>query len=397
MNSILSRCSIRIRPENLKYLVGIAMLFLLPLTACSPATAMPTSVELQTVSPEVAPTTVVEATTIPTAVPIAAPTEGLAYPFYLQGAQKLDDVSQTIDGVTAQIDWAYVDEGRVAIQYTISGLDWPDGSMLDLMQQVRMSVPEISTFRLGGFSGAEGANVSTTKQGVITGSSDKLLLDGALDAEKHPNITVDVEIPVEGPTKIGTFHFRFTTPVGDGIKIENIDQTLVANNVSMTLKTLILNPSHAEALICFQMPSPLDWGLTASTITVGGTEYPFSGGGLASGKADPDSALTSPERCNDVRFNIAYEMDMLSSVTLTVPKLMASVSEVVTEDTVNKANQRLAGTGIVFNYENIDHGGNIVILQRPDGMSDEEVYPLIWDALAEQYEGPWVFTVQIPK
>jgi hypothetical protein len=396
MNSILSLCSSRIGNENLKNLVGIAMLLLLALTACSPATAMPASVELQTVSP-VPPTTVIEATTIPTVEPIAAPTEGLEYPFYLQGAQKLDDVSQTIDGVTAQIDWGYVDEARVAIQYTISGLDWPDGTRLDVMQQVSMSVPEISAFRLGGFSGAGGANISNTKQGVITGSSDQLLLDGALDAEKHPNVTVDVEIPVVGPTKTGTFHLRFMVPVANGIKIENIDQTVVANNVSMTLKSLILNPSYAEALVCFQMPSAIDWGLTASTISVGGKEYPFSGGGLASGKADPDSALTSPERCNDVGFNIASDLDSLSSVTLTVPKLMASVSEVVSEETVNKANQRLADKGIVFNYENIDHGGNFVILQRPDGMSDDEIYPLIWDALAEQYEGPWVFTVQIPR
>jgi hypothetical protein len=395
MNSILSLCSSTIRYGNLKKLVGIAILFLLALTACSPATAMPASVELQTASP-VPPTTVIEATTIPTAVPTAAPTEGLVYPFYLRGAQKLDDVLQTIDGVTAQIDWAYVDEGRVAIQYTISGLDWPDESMLDLMQQVRISVPEISTFRLGGFSGAEGANVSATKQGVITGSSDQLLLDGALDAEKHPNITVDVDIPVEGPTKIGTFHLRFTAPVGDGIKIENIDQTVVANNVSMTLKSLILNPSHAKALICFQMPSAADWGLFTSRITVDGKEYPFMGGGLASEDGDLDLALTSPVRCNELGFDIVFD-ESVTSVTVTVPRLQASVNEVVAPETVAMANQRLADKGIVFNYENIDNGGNFVILQRPDGMSDEELYPLIWDALAEQYEGPWVFTVPIPS
>jgi hypothetical protein len=396
MNSILSLCSNRIRYGNLKNLVGIAMLFLLAVTACSPATAMPTSVELQTVSPEIAPTTVVEATTIPTAAPIAAPTEGPTYLFYLQGAQKLDNVSQTIDGVTAQIDWAYVDEGRVAIQYTISGLDWPDGSTLDAMEQVRMSVPEISTFHLGGFSGAGGANVTNSKQGVITGSSDHLLLDGALDAEKHPNVTVDVDISVEGPTMIGTFHLRFMVPVANGIKIENIDQTVVANNVSMTLKSLILNPSHAEALICFQMPSPLDWGLFTSRISVGDKEYPFMGGGLAVEVGDPGFSVTSPERCNVLGFDIVYD-ESVTSVTVTVPRLQASVNEVVAPETVAMANQRLADKGIVFNYENIDNGGNFVILQRPDGMSDEELYPLIWDALAEQYEGPWVFTVQIPK
>jgi hypothetical protein len=61
------------------------------------------------------------------------------------------------------------------------------------------------------------------------------------------------------------------------------------------------------------------------------------------------------------------------------------------------ANERLAERGIEIDYENIDHGGNIVILKRPDGMEDYQIYPLIWDALAEQYEGPWEFTVEIPR
>jgi hypothetical protein len=30
-------------------------------------------------------------------------------------------------------------------------------------------------------------------------------------------------------------------------------------------------------------------------------------------------------------------------------------------------------------------------------MPDGEIYPLIWDALAEQYEGPWVFRVAIER
>jgi hypothetical protein len=45
----------------------------------------------------------------------------------------------------------------------------------------------------------------------------------------------------------------------------------------------------------------------------------------------------------------------------------------------------------------VDHGGNIVILKRPDGMADMEIYPMIWDALADQYEGPWVFDVPIEQ
>ena len=61
------------------------------------------------------------------------------------------------------------------------------------------------------------------------------------------------------------------------------------------------------------------------------------------------------------------------------------------------ANQRLADQGIQIDYVNVDHGGNIEILKQPQGMPDGEIYPLIWDALAEQYEGPWVFCVAIER
>jgi hypothetical protein len=144
------------------------------------------------------------------------------------------------------------------------------------------------------------------------------------------------------------------------------------------------------------MPSAVDWGLTDSIITVGGRDYPFAGGGLATGKDSPDSAVTSPERCNDVGFDIAYDTAD-TSITITVPKLKASVNEVVTKEIVAKANERLADKGIEFDYINIDHGGTFDILKRPEGLSDEEIGMLIWDALAEQYEGPWVFTVEIPR
>jgi hypothetical protein len=205
-----------------------------------------------------------------------------------------------------------------------------------------------------------------------------------------------VDIPVEGATSVGTFHFAFPVPVLNGVRLEDLDQTVVANNVSMTLKTLVLNPSHAEALLCFQMPSPVDWGLTASKITVGGEAYPFSGGGIVQGADGKGFLLTDPERCNSIGFDIPYD-ESTSSITLTVPKLMGSLPEVVTAERVDKANQRLAELGIQIDYVNVDHGGNIEILQQPQGMPDGEIYPLIWDALAEQYEGPWVFTVPIER
>ena len=376
----------------LKQILPAGMVLLL--VACRSVAVTSTSLPVDETPTALLPTATLELSLTPINVLVVTPTEEVVYPYYLPLVTKLENVSQTIGDVTTKIDWAYVDDGRVAIQYTISGLNWPDGSSMDPTQQVQMSIPAISDFQFGGFNGGSAGNVSSAQNGAVTGSSDQSLFVGALDAEKYPEISVRVSIPVEGPTKVGTFHLNFTVPVVNGIRIENIDQTVVANNVAMTLKSLIVNPSRVDALICFQMPSAVDWGLMSSKLNINGKEYSFSGGGAIEGTSGKGFSLSDPERCSSIGFDIIYD-ESAASIILTVPKLVASVNELVTKEVIDRANQRLADKGIQFDYENVDHGGNIVILKRPNGATDQEIYPLIWDALADQYEGPWAFTVPI--
>ncbi|HSL46549.1 MAG TPA: hypothetical protein VK897_24155 [Anaerolineales bacterium] len=334
-----------------------------------------------------------------------------AYPYYLPLATKLDIAPQTINSITAVIDWIYVDESRVAFHYTISGLNWPDGVRLDTT-----SVQISSTMVENIGDGAYGGWSLPVDRGVITGSFDQLLIDGTLKADEHPNIALDVDIPVNGTTAmypldpgsgqqpapqkslslpdLGTFHFELTVPVHQGIRFENIEQTVVAHDISITLKTLVLNPSRAEAVICFQMPSVKDWGLTASTINIGGSDYPYSGGTLLPGKDGKEFSLTDTERCGSIGFDIPYD-ESATSVTLTVPKLVASLSELIDQGHVDTANKRLADQGIEFNYVPVDHGADIEILKQPEGATNMEIYPLILEALADQYEGPWAFEVEI--
>lgn len=392
MRSIKQLVLILIRKQNLGSLVRIAPVFLLMLSACSPAAIHAAPGEAQPVAVEVRATPTIAPNVEATALPTSAADENPIYPYYLPLVTKPNIPPQTINGVTVEIDWVYADESRVALHYTISGLDWPDGTFWDPMQAriTSAAIPERA------FSGAGGWNHGPVDQGIITGTDDRLFWAGAVDAAQHPEVDLNVEIPVEGATSVGTFHFALDVPVLDGIKLEDLDQTVLANNISMTLKTLVLTPSHAEALICFQMPSPVDWGLTASTITVGGREYPFSGGGDMPGANGKGFLLTDPERCTSVGFEIPFDPS-LSSIRLSVPKLLGSVPEVVNAERVEIANQRLAERGIQFEYVNIDHGGNIEILKQPENMNDSQIYPLIWDALSEQYEGPWVFTVPIER
>ena len=89
------------------------------------------------------------------------------------------------------------------------------------------------------------------EQGVITSEVDERLGEGALDPEKTPNIRLKVEIPVEGPTKVGKFRFQLDLPFSE-TRIENIDQTVATNNVSMTLKEIWMTTCYLEALFFFK-------------------------------------------------------------------------------------------------------------------------------------------------
>jgi hypothetical protein len=370
---------------------SISILLLLSLlAACSSSAAPATSVLIQNTLTDI-PNTPTE--NIPTATLVPSPTvtpeaEAVVFPYYLPLAIKPDLDPQTIDEVTVTIDWAYADESRISLHYTISGLDWPEGTYMDPMQNIQMTSPNIPDIWMGGVGGSR----SIVQQGVITGEIDQRLVEEALDAQKNPNIRVNVSIPVEGPTNIGTFRFKLDLPVLDGTTIDNIDQTITANGVDMTLKGIWLTPSYVEALICFQMPSAVDWGLTASILTIGDRKYTYSSGGLMQGAEGKEFRLTDSERCSSVGFDIAGDPSA-GSLTLSVPKLTASIPEVVTQERVDLANQMLADKGIEFKYVVIDHGSNIEIVKRPKGKTDQEIYPLIWDALTDQYEGPWVFTV----
>jgi len=347
-----------------------------------------------------------------TQLPSPASKNEQAYPYYLPLVTKPDIAPQSIDDITGVIDWVYVDESRIALQYTISNLDWPDGTLLD----VTMAQVSSTTIEHIGYGGGGGGSLPLDK-GSITGYIDQLLVDGTLNAYENPYVDLSVDVPVNGETAmpaadpitgqqlapqeslslsdIGTFHFELSAPVHKGIKFENLEQTVVVNDVSMTLKTLVLNPSRAEALICFQMPSAKDWGLTASTINISGKDYRFSGGGILPGSDGKEFSLSDPERCSSVGFDILYD-EQVSSIILNVQKLVASLPESIDKEHVNTANQRLADKGIEFDYVPVEHGANIEILKQPEGATNMEIYPLIWEALADQYEGPWVFRVE-PK
>jgi hypothetical protein len=179
-----------------------------------------------------------------------------------------------------------------------------------------------------------------------------------------------------------------------GIRLMDINQTVEANGIGMTLRSLVLNRSHVDALLCFLAPSAKDWWLDARFSLDSDPNMDNLLGESSSLFSDDEQySPTDPERCLSMGTDVRYEGGQ-TKVTITIPKLKTSIPESISEEVVNQANQKLADKGIVVAYNNDPHNP-FVVVQRPDGATDMDIYPLIWDALADWYEGPWEFIVEV--
>jgi hypothetical protein len=322
---------------------------------------------------------------------------------------KPDIQPRMIHGVTTVIDTVYVDESRVIVEYTISGLDWPDRVQMD-----PTIIPSLSSTAIHDITRGEAVLYpGGLKDGVMTGSVDQMLTAGAVDAAQTPIVDLKVDIPVDGtdaglyppsepgerpqPTpmdlpNVGTFHFEFDVPVYQGIKLMDISQTVEANGISMTLKSLILNHSHVDALICFEMPSEQDW---QPDVRFGDSYGDDWFGGASSLFLDENQfSLMDPERCVGMGTDVYY-MGGKTLVTVRILELETSIPESIPEEMVDQANEKLADKGIVFEVIPESQDNKFNILKRPDDIPDIELGRLIWDALVDRYKGPWEFTVEI--
>ena len=345
-------------------------------------------------------------------------------PLYQTLGSKPNVPPQSIKGVTVELVCAYADEANIFIGYTITGWDsHTDGSM-DLgfgknNSSVSLKSKDVYNFQDGGF-----IRVLLMESGVMSGTFAHPLGENDINtgAPANAHLEFDISIneakasfrphgvpgdklppasvPVDLP-EIGTFHFEFTTHVFKSKKVTDINQSVTVNDVTITLKTFVLNRSQIDALLCFDMPSAQDWHLSSKIKPGNHDEIDgFESSKLLMGdygNTTKPPSVDDPVRCSGINFIGQYD-EGPTTVRITIPKLttgLGTIPERIPEDLVKKANERLADKGIAFEVVAAGNGNNFNILKRPDGMPDVELYPLIWDAFSDWYEGPWVFTVEI--
>ena len=349
---------------------------------------------------------------------------------------------QTLDNVAVSLDWVYADIKRIAFGYTISGLpDVPDAVFLKGSLEVRDSQGDV--FTSAGYGGQSTAQRVEEKSGTYTGTWSAVLqnpletdslglqidltLDGATQSD-YPIAVIQrpaeatpfpdylppgYVLPAVPDRLVGTFHFEATTKVYP-MQVLEPKQMVEANEITMRLERAEITPSYARFTLCYNKPSPKDWMLAGMPgenpiLQVGDYEAQINGYTLLAdagsyGPKSSESMVIPPvgpdERCVAIDFLLGLT-GQSQSLTLSIPQLEQSMPEVIPDADLKAAQEKLRAQGIEMQYSTSmsaggGGGGNLTYSRLPDGMTEQEAFRKLQEALGYIHPGPWMFEIKVP-
>lgn len=206
---------------------------------------------------------------------------------------------------------------------------------------------------------------------------------------------------------LADFSFELDLPIHPA-QTYNPRLTTTANGVELLLDRLIITPAHTQAYLCYDKPSSADWGVNRNTsLEINGRStgineyallYDSEFGDLGKG-GDPDwTPDMNYDRCIKVGFPVGDANP--ASITLTIPFLEQSTPEVIPEDDLAAAREKLLPEGIDIDWQvntSPEGGGSAgpVYNSLPSGMSQQEAYQRLLEALGYFHQGPWIIKVNL--
>ena len=233
------------------------------------------------------------------------------------------DLSQTADDLTVNLQWVYADQNRISVGYTISGDGPLDSPAFNYYPRDSVLTDETGyEFQTAGGMGhtgmgEPGSNVVSFDTSRLDDLPDMLNLHLTMNVEimtqdayatiearptPGPDSTPVVEqikpgeFPFTGP--FGPFEFDFGVSLAPGRIIE-LDQTVIDQEIAVTLKQADISASQTRLQVCFDPPSPQSggWTIAPTSFTINGQDVqeiaPTSVG------ADP----IEDTNCQDIIYN----------------------------------------------------------------------------------------------
>jgi hypothetical protein len=185
-------------------------------------------------------------------------------------------------------------------------------------------------------------------------------------------------------------------------------QIVTANGVEMLLQRVEITPSYTQVILCYPKPTSADWSIGLSAlVTVGKDSAGLqsarllfdSQGGYGPKNPAPDwSPPIKTGRCVKAGFPVGHH-GRPEGLVLNIAELEQSFPEVIPDEQIQAARQKLLAQGIdmdwVTSSGNGGGGGGPVINKKPEGMTDEQVMRVFYEALGYYYPGPWTFMMEI--
>ncbi len=334
------------------------------------------------------------------------------------------NLTQTVDGITVTLNWAYVDTQQLLVNYRVEGAD-------PLMFNNPITTPIILRDAEGySFSyasavpqpDASAADVTYTTsfytQGMrqLEGSNEYEILNdyfrsGFATVPDEIDLQFELtfggyEVPdwvmVEGIESeyapgdmieaVGPFIFNFAVTVQNAVELAPM-QTVEAAGLSVTLEALTVAPSALEAQICYDLPDGRDW-LPEASVFIDGVAGYMSGHGIT----DLTQLENMERRCRNLRFDVFYPGES-ATITLTLDYLTTPMQEGPAD--WERIEDVLAEDGIDIDviFEQGENGGGGIRIEQinvPDGFNLQEAMNSAREKLGDRVAGPWVFEVELP-
>jgi hypothetical protein len=302
--------------------------------------------------------------------------------------------TQVVGAMTATLIQAYADANRLAFAVHIDGL--PEGYGLYDLVLKDANGNEINA----GFS----ANSSDTEPGTFS-----LIVSPAssLQGARFLGQLIMGINPAPGENATAVFRFDLDLPVYPAL-IFKPQQVVVANGIEMRLDMIKITPSFTQVYLCYQKPTQNDWMIGGSSVLqIGDDQSQMEGyslefdadlGNIGKG-LKPDWVIpVNTGRCVVVGYPVGHH-NLPETLTLTIGELEQSLPEVIPDEQIQMARQKLRQEGIemdwVVSFGNGGGGGGPVITKKPEGMTDEEVIRRLYELLGYYYPGPWSFEVPV--
>jgi len=224
---------------------------------------------------------------------------------YDQGLGHEIGISQSHEGFTVTLEWAYADGNRLTLAYVIQG--YPGTPYSNLQGRVhRLSLRDTGA-EIPFYQGM-GAAIDQNGEAVGWGAPpdaiitfDRILEINTYDLSTIPigdNTTLDLHLEVgaygitwqrrtqlplermnemyEGPESL--FTFDFSIPLVGEQRVMNTLQTAADQGITLTLKQVTISPSQTRVMVCFTPPDPARQWTAIPHLTTRAGEVPGGGG-----------------------------------------------------------------------------------------------------------------------